>query len=138
VVEASPLQNADVFNSVIGGYDGLGVITEATFELTDNVKVKRQDRTMPIAEYGQYFVDHVRASSAAVFHNADIYPNAYNMVHAVTYAQTDDPVTGADRLVPENSRTDSTVLCTGWSRSGLSGRPSDSMSSTRFSFEASP
>jgi FAD/FMN-containing dehydrogenase len=102
VVEASPVQNADVFNGVIGGYGGLGVITEATFELTDNVKVKRQDRTMPIAEYGPYFLDHVRASSAAVFHNADIYLNAYNMVHAVTYATTDEPLTGVDRLVPGN------------------------------------
>jgi FAD/FMN-containing dehydrogenase len=102
LVEASAVQNADIFNGVIGGYGGLGVITEATFELTDNVKVKRQDRTMPIAEYQPYFVDHVRASSVAVFHNADIYPNAYDTVHAVTYAKTDDPVTAADRLVPEN------------------------------------
>jgi FAD/FMN-containing dehydrogenase len=101
VVEASPTQNADIFDGVIGGYGGLGVITEATFELAENVRVKQQDRTMPIVEYRQYFVDHVRGSSTAVFHNGDIYPNSFNTVHAVTYSTTEDPVTVADRLVPE-------------------------------------
>jgi hypothetical protein len=49
LVEASRAQNPDIFNAVVGGYDGLGIITEATLDLTDNVKVKREDRTMPIA-----------------------------------------------------------------------------------------
>jgi FAD/FMN-containing dehydrogenase len=102
LVEVTPVHNADIFNGVIGGYGGLGVITEVTLELTDNVKVKRHDQTMPIAKYRQYFLDHVRGSSAAVFHNGDIYPNSYTSVHAVTYAETDDPVTVANRLIPEN------------------------------------
>ena len=103
LVEASPVQNADIFNGVIGGYGGIGVITEATFDLTDNVKIKRQDRTMPIAEYQRYFFDHVRTSSAAVFHNGDIYPSAYNTVRAITYVKTDDPLTVADRLRPDDA-----------------------------------
>jgi FAD/FMN-containing dehydrogenase len=101
-VEASPVQNADIFNGVIGGYGGLGVITEATIALTDNVKVKRQAKTMPIGEYRRYFINHVRASSATVLHNADIYPDAYDAVNSVTYEKTDDPLTNADRLIPEN------------------------------------
>ena len=92
---------AIVFNGVIGGYGGLGVITEATLELTDNVKVRRADRTLPITQYKQFFDDQIRPS-AAVFHNGDIYPDAYDTVHAVTYSRTDDPVTVADRLIPEN------------------------------------
>ena len=101
LVDASPAQNRAVFNGVIGGYGGLGVITEATFELTDNVKVKRTDRTLPITQYRQFFDDDIRPSTA-VFHNADIYPDAYDTVHAVTYSKTDDPVTVRDRLMPEN------------------------------------
>jgi FAD/FMN-containing dehydrogenase len=101
VVEASPIQNSAVFYGAIGGYGGLGVITEATFELTDNVKVRREDRTMPVAQYAQYFTNRVRRSPGAVFHNGDIYPNAYDTVHAVTYTKTDAPVTVAARLVPE-------------------------------------
>jgi FAD/FMN-containing dehydrogenase len=32
----------------------------------------------------------------------DIYPDAYDTVHAVTYNRTDEPVTVSDRLIPEN------------------------------------
>jgi FAD/FMN-containing dehydrogenase len=108
LVDASPARNHDIFNGVIGGYGGLGVITEATLNLTDNVRVKREDGTMPIAQYKQYFTDHVRRSPAAVLHNGDLYPNAYDTVHAVTYSQTDAPVTIADRLFPlgESHRLD--------------------------------
>ena len=99
VVDASPSENAAVFYGVIGGYGGLGVIVEATLELTDNVKVKREDRTVPIADYKRFFDARV-LPSGAVFHNGDIYPDVYDTVHAVTYARTDDPVTVADRLIP--------------------------------------
>ncbi|MGH9932714.1 MAG: FAD-binding protein, partial [Pyrinomonadaceae bacterium] len=34
IVEASPTHNPDIFNGVIGGYGGLGLIVEATLELT--------------------------------------------------------------------------------------------------------
>lgn len=100
LVEASPTQNSDIFYGVIGGYGGLGVITEVTLELADNVRVKRRDRTMPTTAYKRYFFDNVRSSPSAVFHNADIYPNTYSTVHALTYSTTDDPVTVDDRLIP--------------------------------------
>ena len=100
VVEASPTHNADIFNGVIGGYGGLGVIVEATLELTDNVKVKRHAQMMPVTEYKRFFFDHVRADSQAVFHNGDLYPPDYTMVNAITYSITDDPLTVADRLIP--------------------------------------
>jgi FAD/FMN-containing dehydrogenase len=99
LLEASPTHNADVFYGVIGGYGALGVITEVTLDLADNVRVKRQDQDLPIAEYRQYFFDHIRGSSSAIFHNADIYPDDYTRVKAVTYWATSDPVTVPDRLV---------------------------------------
>lgn len=77
-VEPSQDKNPDIFNAVIGGYGGLGVIAEATLGLTANVRVKREDRTMPIVQYNRYFTDHIRGSPAAVFHNGDIYPDAYD------------------------------------------------------------
>jgi FAD/FMN-containing dehydrogenase len=99
VLEASPTQNADVFYGVIGGYGGLGVITEATIDLTDNVRVRRRHQTMPITGYKRYFFDQIRNSPAAVFHNADIYPDDYTQINAVTYSATDDAVTVQDRLI---------------------------------------
>lgn len=103
VVEASRIQNPDIFNGAIGGYGGIGVITEATLELTRNVKLKRQDQTMPIGEYARYFVDGVRSAPTVVFHNADIYPSAYKTVRAISYTSTDEPVTVADRLRPQDA-----------------------------------
>lgn len=100
LVEASPAENSDVFYGVVGGYGGLGVITEVTLELAENIRVKRTDRSMPITDYQQYFVNEVRDSPTVVFHNADIYPNAYRTVHAFSYSNTDEPVTVEDRLIP--------------------------------------
>jgi len=100
VVEASPTNNADLFNGVIGGYGGLGVIVEATLELTDNVKIKRHTETMPVTDYKRYFFNNIRDHSEAVFHNAEIYPLDYTTVRAVTFSITNDPVTIQDRLIP--------------------------------------
>lgn len=100
LVDASPTQNRDVFYGVIGGYGGLGVIIEATLELDNNVRVKRFNTIMPITQYRQFFLDNVRQSPSTVFHNADIYPDEYDTVNAVSYAATEEPVTIDDRLIP--------------------------------------
>ncbi len=100
VTEASPTNNPDLFYGAIGGYGGLGVITEVTLDLTENVRVMRRSRIMPITEYGAYFADSVGPSRTAVFHNADIYPGRYATVNAITYSTTDAALTVAHRLVP--------------------------------------
>jgi len=102
IVEASPTQEPEIFNGVIGGYGALGVITEATLELTDNVRVRRHTEVMPITAYRQYFFDRVRGQSAPVFHSANVFPDDYETVRAVTLSRTDDPVTIEDRLIPSN------------------------------------
>jgi FAD/FMN-containing dehydrogenase len=43
---ATPTQNSELFYGFIGGYGGLGVITEVTLSLTDNVKVERSTSVM--------------------------------------------------------------------------------------------
>jgi FAD/FMN-containing dehydrogenase len=103
LVEASPTKNPEIFFGAIGGYGGIGVIVEATLDLADNVRVKRKDRTMPITQYRRWFAQHVRDSAGVVFHNADIYPDAYEMVNAVSYVRTDDPVTVPERLIPRDA-----------------------------------
>ena len=42
--------NSELFYSAIGGYGGIGVITEATLSLTDNVKIER--KTTPLSNRG--------------------------------------------------------------------------------------
>ncbi len=101
-VAASPTERSDVFYGVIGGYGGIGVITEVSLDLAENVRVKRTDRRMPLAEYREWFLRHVRDSADVIFHNADIYPDEYDRVNAVSYTRTDDPVTVPDRLIPRD------------------------------------
>jgi len=100
VVEASPTEHKDIFLGAIGGYGGLGVITEATLYLTDNCKVERSDTLMRADEYKKYFFDHIRNNPDVIFHSADIYPNGYNMIRSVTHKVSIKDVTVKDRLNP--------------------------------------
>ena len=98
VQTASPAENADLFYGVVGGYGGLGVITEAELELADNVRVERVNRKMSAADYLAHFRAKIRGSKDAVFHNADLYPPQYQRVRSVTWRHTERPVTEPRRL----------------------------------------
>jgi FAD/FMN-containing dehydrogenase len=100
IADASPATNPDIFFGAIGGYGALGVITEATLELTANAKVKRRTAVMPLSAYRHYFVERVRGDQSAIFHSANMQPDDYSTVRAVTLATTADPVTIPERLVP--------------------------------------
>lgn len=100
IVTATPLQNKEVFYGAIGGYGGLGVITEVTLQLADNVKVERTDKLLAIKDYKQYFFTNIKNDSTVIFHNANIYPNNYTKVREVSYRQTSKEVTITDRLKP--------------------------------------
>jgi FAD/FMN-containing dehydrogenase len=102
VVEATPEAHSDIFYATIGGYGGIGVIVEATLKLTDNTRVERRDEVMPINRYKDYFFTEIRSDPKAVFHNGDIYPPSFNTVRAVTWSETDKPVTNKDRLIGRN------------------------------------
>jgi len=118
LVEATPTVHPEIFYGAIGGYGGLGVIVEATLDLTDNVRVKRENVRMPVSQYGSYFARSIRDSGDVIFHNADIYPPKYERVNAVSYVRTVEPVTVADRLIPRDKsyRLDRTVysMISGW------------------------
>jgi FAD/FMN-containing dehydrogenase len=55
---------------------------------------------MPITAYRTFFVDRVRGDDAPVFHSANIFPDDYTTVRAVTLHRTTEPVTLSDRLIP--------------------------------------
>ena len=105
VVIASPEQNQDIFYGAIGGYGGLGIITEVTLQLADNVKVKRISKAMPITNYYQYFIQHIRSDKKSIFHNAIIYPPDYKRVRSVTYKQTEEPLTILQRLRSDDKKS---------------------------------
>lgn len=99
VTAASREENPELFFAAIGGYGGIGVITEVTLDLAPNEKVGRQTRTMSVAEYGEYFANNIRDNEQVVFHNADMYPPAFEVVRDVSWYVTDDDLTIDDRLI---------------------------------------
>jgi FAD/FMN-containing dehydrogenase len=102
VVLASPVENRDIFYGAIGGYGALGVIAEATLQLTDNVRVEQRSELMPLSNYRAFFEKNVRNNPDVVFHNADIFPTDYHTVRAISYVKTEKPLTVNDRLIPLN------------------------------------
>jgi len=100
IKSASPEKNAELFYSAIGGYGGIGVITEVTLQLVKNEKVARQTATLPIVEYKAHFMRNIRNNPAVVFHNADIYPPAFEHVRDASWLVSDKPVTEEERLIP--------------------------------------
>lgn len=102
IVDASPTENTELFYGAIGGYGGLGIITEATLSVTDNTPVERVARAMPVRRYGSYFASHVRGDTRAVFHNGDLDPPDYDVVQAITWRRTNRAVTEPERLQPRH------------------------------------
>lgn len=100
LVEASPEKNKDIFYGVIGGYGGLGVIVEATLSLADNVTIERTTKKMPIEDYYAYFKENIRNNPKVVFHNGDIYPKEYKNVNAVSWIESDKPLTDSAPFKP--------------------------------------
>jgi len=100
VVEASPTTNSELFYGAIGGYGGLGVIVEATLNLTDDTNIERRQDVMPVSEYRQFFARHIRDNREVVFHNADLYPPDFDTARQVSWHRTDKPLTIEDGLIP--------------------------------------
>jgi len=96
-------QNSEIFNGVIGGYGGLGVISEVTLNLADNVKIERQTTLLKASEYAQYFANNIRDNTEVVFHNGDLYPPNYDEVLDVSWYKTDKPLTVEDRLIAKDA-----------------------------------
>jgi FAD/FMN-containing dehydrogenase len=99
---ASPTQNQEIFYAAIGGYGGIGVITEVTLSLTENRKVERIDTLMKISEYSSFFLKSIRNNSKIIFHNAEIYPSDFEEIRAISYVKTNKELTIKDRLKPND------------------------------------
>lgn len=100
VVELTPEHNVELFRAAIGGYGGLGVITEVELDLDSNGRIERFVVDVPLAQYPDYFRERIQGDPRAVLHNADLRPPAFDAPRAVTWMQTARPTTRKERLVP--------------------------------------
>lgn len=100
LLELSPKSQPEIFYAVIGGYGGLGVILDVSLQLADNIRVKRDHQDMLAADYPAWFAQEIRNNPDVIFHNADLFPPDYQAVRAVSWRETDLPVTVEARLHP--------------------------------------
>lgn len=98
VYEASPEKNNALFYGAIGGYGALGVITEATLELVDNVALELTANRMEFTEYLKFFKANILNDDKVVMHNALLYPPTYESLIDLCWRKTEKPVTNDKRL----------------------------------------
>lgn len=77
LITATREKNSDLFNAAIGGYGGLGIIVEATLQLTDNVVLDLQKEVLSIEDnYTDFFFNKILPNKDIKLHNIDIYPHS--------------------------------------------------------------
>ncbi|ANB16289.1 FAD-binding oxidoreductase [Dokdonella koreensis] len=92
----------ELFAACIGGYGGLGVISEVELDLADNAVIERQARWIPLEAYPDFFRESILGNPDAVLHNADLMPPDFNRPLAVSWMRSDAPLTDRERLVPRH------------------------------------
>lgn len=100
VHELSRDQDGALFGAVLGGYGGLGVVTEIELELAPNTPIERHVERVALDEYPDWFDQHVLGQPDVVMHNADLAPPAFDAPVAVTWTRTQAPLTDTRPLVP--------------------------------------
>lgn len=122
IVKASRNKNREIFFSAIGGYGGIGVIVEATLCLSDNTPLDRVSKIMKVSYYKDYFLNNIRSSRNAVFHNADLYPPDFQYLNAITWVKTNKPVTVDARLAPQKRPSAYQQFLLNWISDNTSGK----------------
>jgi len=104
VVEASRQSQSELFYAAIGGYGGVGVITEVELDLDENFRIERSAAHVPLEDYPAWFREKIQSNPQVLLHNADLFPRSFDAPRCVTWTKTSKPLTLADRLTPANGK----------------------------------
>ncbi|WP_313320328.1 FAD-binding oxidoreductase [Stenotrophomonas sp.] len=99
-LELSRDQQPALFAAVIGGYGGLGVITEVELELARNEVIARNVEQVALTDYPAWFAANVAGHPDVVLHNADLIPPQFDAPLAISWSRSTAPLTDARRLMP--------------------------------------
>jgi FAD/FMN-containing dehydrogenase len=102
ILNANRNENLEVFKAVIGGYGGIGVISEIELQLAENVKVKRYCQKLKVSDYNKFFDDSIKSNKKVVFQNGDLYPPNYEQINNVAWIETNEKLTNTNRITPRD------------------------------------
>ena len=103
LLELSRERQPELFAAVVGGYGGLGIVTEVELDLDRNERIARSAERVALQDYPDYFAKRVLADPDTVLHNADMTPPDFDGTVAVTWRRSNDPPTSTERLVPRGA-----------------------------------
>ena len=120
VVEASRVRNTELFRAAVGGYGGVGIISEVELDLERNSRIERIVKPVTLRDYPSWFRQEILGNEAVLLHNADLTPPNFDQPMAISWLQTEKPVTESRRLVPRglNYAKDQNLI---WAVSELPG-----------------
>ena len=98
LIEINRQQNSEIFNAVVGGYGGLGIITEVELRLQKNQKIERVVETTTLDRYVDFFTQSIAANKKMVMHNADLAPPNFDQPLCISYVLSEAPLTEKNRL----------------------------------------
>ena len=96
VEEVSPAKNGELFRGVLGGYGLMGIITEVTLPLVDNMVLQKNVKVLDASDYPAYFLTNIKDDKHVALHTArlTIAPSdLLNQVIAITYTNTTQKAT---------------------------------------------
>ena len=100
VLELTPVD--ELFCAVVGGYGGLGVITEVELSLDRNQRIRRVVEKVDLSDYPSYFHSNIEKKPEILLHNADLRPPGFNKPRMVSWTVTNDETTVPERLIPHD------------------------------------
>jgi FAD/FMN-containing dehydrogenase len=103
LITADREQNNDIFKAAIGGYGLLGIITQATLQLTDNIPLERDVKACLLENFDSIFFNTIATDDSVVFYNTDLFPNQYKKCLITTWRTTNKPITDPTRLQKQSS-----------------------------------
>lgn len=100
IVETSRQAQSDLFYAAIGGYGGVGIITEVELDLDENFKIERKTAYVALEDYPAWFREKIQSNPKVLLHNADLFPRTFDSPRCVTWLKSDKPLTVTRRLTP--------------------------------------